>query len=195
MMGNRGVLHDADKHLVRPWQVKRWICCLTKFRGRRRPELMAPGCYTELFFLDEAVALAAGHRPCFECRRKQARDFAAAWCPAMPPKAGEMDHVLHDERIYRETRQQRRHGGRLEDLPDGAFVLLDDSAWLVQGNGILRYTAAGYDVAEPRPHGGRATVLTPPSVLTTLERSYTPCLHPSAAALSRTISRCGSSSE
>ena len=141
---------------------------------------MAPGRYTELFFLDEAVALAAGHRPCFECRRERARSFAAAWCPSNPLKAGEIDWALHGELIDHGTRRQCRHAGRFEDLPDGAFVFRENAPWLVRSNGILHYTPSGYDMVAPRPDGP-SIVLTPLSILRALEAGYAPHLHPSAA--------------
>ncbi len=125
MMGNRGILHDERRRLGRRrWAHKAWICCLTEFRARKR-RVMAPGRYTELFFLDEAVALAAGHRPCFECRREAARAYAACW--GGNPRAGEMDRVLHAERL--DGKRQRIHSCEAADLPDGAFVRRNDAAW------------------------------------------------------------------
>ena len=177
MMGNRGILHGEDRRLGRRrWAHKAWICCLTEFRGRKR-QVMAPGRYTELFFLDEAVALAAGHRPCFECRRKAAQAYAACWGGS--PRAGEMDRVLHAERL--DGRRQRIHLCKAEDLPDGAFASRDGAAWLVRGPLLLRYSPAGYDAAVERP-AGAVHALTPPATLRALKAGYAPLLHPSAEA-------------
>ena len=177
VMGNRGVLHDDNRRLGRRrWTHKAWICCLTAFRGRKR-RVMAPGRYTELFFLDEAVALAAGHRPCFECRRDAARAYAACWGGS--PRAGEMDRALHAERL--DGSRKRLHIREAAALPDGAFAALDGAAWLVRGPLLLRYTPAGYDAAARRPVGAVET-LTPPATLRALKAGYAPLLHPSAEA-------------
>ena len=175
LMGNRGILHDDCRTLGRRrWAHKAWICCVTEFRGRRR-QVMTPGRYTELFFLDEAVALAAGHRPCFECRREAAKAYAAGWGGS--PRAGELDRALHAERL--DGRRQRMHRYEATALPDGAFVCLRGVAWLVKGPLLLRYTPAGYDAAIERP-AGPVEVLTPPASLRALSAGYAPLLHPSA---------------
>ena len=177
MMGNRGILHDGHRRLGRRrWTHKAWICCVTEFRGRKR-QVMAPGRYTELFFLDEAVALAAGHRPCFECRREAARTYAACWGGS--PRAGEMDRALHAERL--DGRRRRTHIRELAELPDGAFVSRDGAAWLVRGLRLLRYAPGGYDTTIERP-AGAVEVLTPPATLRALRAGYVPLLHPSAEA-------------
>lgn len=177
MMGNRGILHDERRTLGRRrWTHKAWICCVTEFRGRKR-QVMAPGRYTELFFLDEAVALAAGHRPCFECRRAAAKAYSACWGGS--PRAGEMDRVLHAERL--DGRRRRIHIRECADLPDGAFVSRNGAAWLVTGPLLLRYTPGGYGAATKRP-AGVAEVLTPPATLRALRAGYAPLLHPSAEA-------------
>jgi hypothetical protein len=128
LMGNRGILHDADRRLGSArWRHPHWICCRLRFKGRRR-EVMAPRRYTELFFLDEATALAAGHRPCAECRREDFRRFQAAWRDAVGAEiaAAAIDRALHAARIDPQTRRQTRFEAALADLPDGAFVLLAD---------------------------------------------------------------------
>ncbi|MCY3669585.1 MAG: hypothetical protein OXH14_00695 [Alphaproteobacteria bacterium] len=177
MMGNRGILHDERQMLGgRRWTHKAWICCVTEFRGRKR-QVMAPGRYTELFFLDEAVALAAGHRPCFECRREAAKAYAACWGGS--PRAGELDRVLHAERL--DGRRRLVHIRELAELPDGAFVSRAGAAWLVRGPLLLRYTPGGYDAVIERP-AGAVEVLTPPATLRTLKAGYAPLLHPSAEA-------------
>src|SRR5262245_6485047 len=102
LMGNRGLLHDAEGQIMRPWRERRWIICLLDFKGRRR-SVMSPGLYTELFFLDEATALAAGHRPCAECRRERFNAFRDAWLKgnggAAPVTAPDIDRRLHEERL------------------------------------------------------------------------------------------------
>src|ERR1700756_369210 len=126
MMGNRGMLHDAEGRIRRPWQVRRWLLCVLEFRGRYRT-VMTPNRYTELFFLDEATALAAGHRPCAECRPARFLDFCRAWKVAHPqdggagrPTADEMDNRLHAERVAAD-RSKRVYTAALDELPDGVF--------------------------------------------------------------------------
>jgi hypothetical protein len=125
-LGNRGVLHDAEGRIRRTWQVKRWIVCVLDFRGRKRT-VMTPGRYTELFFLDEAMALAAGHRPCAECRHARFLDFGHAWALVRPeggafprPTADEIDRRLHAERVAAD-RSKQSFVAALDDLPDGVL--------------------------------------------------------------------------
>jgi hypothetical protein len=183
-MGNRGILHDSAKRLGRSrWKHKVWIVCLTDFRGRHR-EVMAPRRYTELFFLDEAVALAAGHRPCFECRRKDYTAWQEAWrrgnaAPALP-RAPEMDAILHRERIEPGTRRQRRWQAQLGDLPDGAFVLWQGRPCLFAAGKLWPWTHAGYEGGFAATRDASVPVLTPPSAVGVLGGGYRPALHPSA---------------
>jgi hypothetical protein len=170
--GNRGRLHDEHGVIRRQWQVKRWISCRLEFRGRHRPGgSMAPNRYTGLFFLDEATALAAGHRPCAECRNADYKSFLALTGAS---SAGELDEMLHAER-------GRLHESAVEGLPDGAFVLVDGEPWLVLDSELLRWTPGGY--AEPRPRlSGRAEVVTPPTSVHVLGSSWRGSLrliHPS----------------
>src|SRR3954471_22171206 len=166
-MGNRGGrIHTDDKTLTRRrWASRQWICCVVDFKGRQRD--VWGRYYTELFFLDEVTALAAGHRPCFECRRRDAEAFAEQWRQAVKlprrPRAGEMDLVLHAERL--DGRDKRRHRRKIDGLPDGAFVALADGAYAVRGRTLLHWTPKGYDVRKPRPRGTTVDVLTPPAVL------------------------------
>ncbi|TDX32599.1 hypothetical protein [Rhodovulum visakhapatnamense] len=177
-MGNRGCLHDADGRLGRArWRHKAWICCLLQFRGRHRP-VMTPGRYTELFFLDEAVALSAGHRPCAECRRADFRRFALAFGVGT---AGRLDAALHAARLCPSSRDQRRHTAPAAALPDGAFVLLEATPHLILGRVALPWKPSGYGAARPRPVG-EVTVLTPAPTVAALAAGYRPVLHPSAAA-------------
>lgn len=178
MMGNRGGrIHDAARQLgARRWASKQWICCVLDFKGRQRA--VWGESYTEMFFLDEVTAFAAGHRPCFECRRKDAQAFAERFpCVHSAPR---MDDVLHHERL--DGRVQRTHRAAIDTLPDGAMVARDGQAFAVRGNSLLHWTAEGYDTALPRPRGNEADLLTPPSIVRVLQRGYAPLWHPSAAA-------------
>ncbi len=179
MMGNRGVLHDDAWTIVRPYAVRRWIACVADFRGRYRT-VMQPHRYTELFFLDEATAFAAGHRPCAECRNADYRRFQALWRRAAgdPADADAMDRVLHTERLDR--RGKRTATMPFPSLPDGAFVAVDGDPWLVRGDALLRWSAGGYAERRARPRGRDATVLTPPSVLAVFRAGYEAALHPTA---------------
>jgi hypothetical protein len=181
-MGNRGGrIHTDDRTLTRRrWASRQWICCVLDFKGRQRD--VWGRFYTELFFLDEMTALAAGHRPCFECRRKDAEIFAGCWQAAFKlpkrPRADAMDSVLHAERLN--GRAKRLHCSKLDDLPDGAFVTLDEDAHAVRGNALLRWTPRGYDAVKRRPRGAMVDVLTPPAILAVLAAGYRPQWHPSA---------------
>jgi hypothetical protein len=185
-MGNRGVLHDDNKQLGRRrWVLKAWLICQLDFKGRHR-DVMTPRRYTELFFFDEAAAIAAGHRPCFECRRPAALAWRDAWGSAQnlstPPRAGEMDFVSHEERVDPRTRAQKRWVGGVDDLPDGAFVSIEDQPHLVWGDAVLPWSWSGYGPRAKRPRGEQIEVLTPPGAAAVLREGYQPILHPSAMA-------------
>ena len=187
MYGNRGGgFHRQDRTLrPRPWASRQWLCCVLAFKGRRRTPLMARG-YTELFFLDEVTALAAGHRPCFECRRADATRFAAAWARAKglarPPAAPEMDVVLHAERL--DGRMQRVWRADAAGLPDGTVIAIGGDAFALRGDGMLQWSFAGYGKARPRVSSA-VNVLTPPSTIDALRQDYRPVWHPSAEEASR----------
>jgi hypothetical protein len=182
LMGNRGGrFHRDDRTLgARRWASPQWICCRLAFKQRHRTVWGAG--YTELFFLDEVTALAAGHRPCFECRRKDAEAFAEAWRNAFGlaerPRAGEMDRVLDAER--RDGRSKRLHRMAIDDLPDGAFVARDGAALAVRSGSLLRWTASGYTERMERPRSTTVDVLTPPTIVRVLAAGYAPQWHPSA---------------
>jgi hypothetical protein len=186
LTGNRGCLHDAEGNIRRAWQLKRWIACLLEFKGRQR-RIMTPGHYTELFFLDEATALAAGHRPCAECRRERFNAFRRALAVGggkdQPlPTAVEIDRQLHAERITPD-RSKRTHHANLDELADGVFVLLpgvERTPHLVLGRSLLHWTASGYTDREERPLGLVVEVLTPELTVRAIRGGYTPELHPSA---------------
>ena len=163
---------------------RQWICCVLDFKGRQRD--VWGRYYTELFFLDEVTALAAGHRPCFECRRKDAEAFAEAWQQVFkllrPPRADEMDLVLHAGRLNGRTK--RRHRRNIDGLPDGTFVVLEEGTWAVRGNTLLRWTPEGYDTSKSRPRGTIVDVLTPPAIIGALAAGYRPRWHSSADVIS-----------
>ena len=181
--GNRGCLHDESGRIRRRYDGKRWIACRLDFRGRRRTRLLQPGRYTELFFLDEATAFAAGHRPCAECRREDYDRFGRIWRELHPGQAGAdaIDAQLHAERL--EGRERRLHPGRLDQLPDGAFIVSDGEPRLVLGAELLRWSPSGYGERTPRPAGTEVVVVTPPSLVAVLRAGWEPLVplfHPSA---------------
>jgi hypothetical protein len=190
-LGNRGVLHDAEGRIRRPWQLKRWIVCVLEFRGRKR-KVMTPNRYTELFFLDEATALAAGHRPCAECRRARFLAFRDAWSEAHPrvgasarPTAPMIDDRLHTERVKADL-SKRSYPAALDELPDGVFVTLEDphtQAYLVWGDHLLTWSPGGYRERRRRPRGEEVRVLTPPSTVKAIQAGYVTEIHPSARAV------------
>lgn len=178
--GNRGILHDADGVMARArWRHKAWITCTIRPRpGRAALPMAAPGHYTPLFFLDEAVACAAGHRPCAECRRAAWRDFAAAWGRAFGtvPRAPEVDAALHAARIDPATGRQRRHEALARTLPDGAFILRHGQPHLVWNGEARPYAAEGYLAPCPLPDGP-VPVLTPEPLIATMRAGWRPVLH------------------
>jgi hypothetical protein len=185
MMGNRGCLHGQGRELgVSRWRSRLWICCVLDWQGVRR-DPMPPGRWTALFFLDEATALAAGHRPCGYCRRPDYLDFATAWqrAQALPdrPRAVEMDAQLHPERVDR-TRRQRTHRRPLSGLPDGVIVRSAAGPALLTAGALRPWSPDGYGPAGPAGSGSLAEVLTPPSIVAAIEAGYRPMVHPSALA-------------
>jgi hypothetical protein len=187
--GNRGCLHDETGRIRRRYDGKRWIACRLEFRGWRRGPLLQPGRFTELFFLDEATAFAAGHRPCALCRREDYVHFAELWGELHPGQIGAdaIDAQLHAERVDPATRAQLRHEALLDELPDGSFVLHDGVPHLVLGSHLLRWTPASYDMRRDRPTRQQVVLLTPPSLVAVLrarwEERFVPLLHPSAFAV------------
>jgi hypothetical protein len=185
--GNRGCLHDETGHIRRRYDGKRWIACRLQFRGWHRGPLMQPGRFTALFFLDEATALAAGHRPCALCCREDYVRLLAIWRELHPGQDGAdaIDAQLHTERVAHDTHAQLRHEAPLDELPDGAFVLREGEPFLVLGRELLGWSAAGYVARRPRPADQRALLITPPSLVAVLRAGWqplVPLLHPSALA-------------
>jgi hypothetical protein len=185
--GNRGCLPDETGTVRRRHSTKRWIACQLRFGGRRRPQLMAPGRYTELFFLDEATALAAGHRPCAECRRGDYDRLRDLWSALHPGQVGAdaIDSQLHAERLADDGRGRRFYDLPYGELPDGAFVLYGGQPHVVVGTRLLTWSPGGYFGSLGRPRSTQATLITPPSLLALLGCAWSPIvplLHPSAAA-------------
>jgi hypothetical protein len=188
LTGNRGCLHDDAQRIRRAFVGRRWISCLLEFKGRHR-RIMMPGRYTELFFLDEATALAAGHRACAECQRARYEAFRRHWAVAngrrRQPSADEVDSVLHAERLDA-RRRKRTYTEALARLPDG--VMVADSggrAHLVREGRLLPWTPAGYRRAARRRADARVMVLTPRSIVRAIADGYPAGMHPTATGRSR----------
>jgi hypothetical protein len=187
LMGNRGCIHRPDRTLgVTRWRSKMWICCVLEWRDWRR-DVMPPGRWTALFFLDEATALAAGHRPCGYCRRADHQWFGESWRAAQGlttrPPAAEMDIRLHAERVDRTRRKLTRPvlAGR---LPDGAMVRGEAGPALYCAGSLLPWSFEGYGPPRPVAPGARLELLTPPSIVAALTAGYRPLVHPSAGPTS-----------
>ncbi len=188
LMGNRGIIHDPEGRIRRNWALKRWILCVLEFKGRRRI-VMAPNRYTELFFLDEATGLAAGHRPCAECQRKRYLDYRDAWAlgnsripKSEQPSADEIDARLHAERID-ESRSKHTFLAKLRDLPDGVFVIRNEhnaQALLIQRDALLAWSPGGYSERVRRRNDEVVSVLTPASTIAAIRAGFLPQVHPSA---------------
>lgn len=178
--GNRGILHDPETKTltVRRWTSKAWLVCSCNYKNVRR-DVMATRSWTELFFYDEATALAAGHRPCFLCRKQDADRFRAAWAMgnSVPlPSARDIDIVLHKERLQARRKRVNMLLSPLEDLPDGTMIAAAGDAFLVARGKPFRWTAKGYEQTGTLPFVDG--LLTPPSILRTLRAGYHPLIHP-----------------
>jgi len=183
--GNRGIIHDPATRtlLTRRWASRAWLTCVCEFKGRRR-EVMGSRSWTELFFLDEATAFAAGHRPCFFCRRDDANRFRAAWEEGngvTRARARDIDAVLHRERLAGGKKRLHALPMSLEALPEGAVVQKGTESYLIVQGRALSWTPAGYRQAQNAINA--AMLLTPPSTLRALGAGYRPVLHPSAMAV------------
>ena len=181
LTGNRGILHDAEGRLGRArWRHPHWIACELSYGAVRR-RVMSPGTWTELFFLDEAVALAAGHRPCALCRRSDYLAFRSAWRRAFGdvPSADGIDRHLHAARLHRTTRAQTTFEAEAATLPDGTFIRQNTASALLLGPAALPFAPGGYGPPRLRPTG-RVTVLTPLPLIAVLAAGYRPRLHASA---------------
>ena len=184
LMGNRGLLHNDHKQLVRPFRLKAWITCALEFKGRKR-QLMSPGMYTELFFLDEATAFSAGHRPCAECRRQRFNEFKAAWQAAHSQsaagklKVADIDAVLHQQRVGADGKKPVWQA-RLDDLPIGTMIDLNGRYYAIHSSGLREWSLDGYGGVEPLPQGTQVSVLTPPAIVAVFLSGFEPAFHGSA---------------
>lgn len=176
-MGNRGQLHNAGKHILRPFKLKAWIICLLKFKDRHR-QVMTPNLYTELFFMDEATAFAAGHRPCFECRKEDYNRFKSSWIKGNPEygfnektSIREIDTIIHTERIDRNGNKVTFEAD-INELPDGTFILIEGEPYLLKGQEIYHWTPFGYGEGIPLPVTEKVTVLTPKSTINAFRAGY-----------------------
>jgi hypothetical protein len=188
LMGNRGCIHRPDRTLgATRWRTKMWISCVLDWRGRRR-DVMPPGRWTALFFLDEVTALAAGHRPCGYCRRADHRWFAESWRAASGlssvPHAGEMDIELHAERVEPRTRRKVTRAAVAGDLPDGAMILHAGTPGLWCDGSVRPWSFQGYGPPVPVGAESMVTLLTPPSIVAAIKAGYQPMAHPSAGVTS-----------
>lgn len=185
--GNRGIIHDSASRTLtaRRWTSKAWLICSCTYKNVRR-DVMASRSWTELFFLDEATALSAGHRPCFFCRREEARKFAAAWVEGNGTEASsvrDIDQALHRERLQMKRKRVNVLLSPVEDLPDGAMIAAEGAAFVVAGGRAYRWSAAGYRLTLDLPFVDG--LLTPPSTLRALIAGYRPVLHPSLEVADR----------
>jgi hypothetical protein len=183
-MGNRGCLHGPDRRLgTARWRSKHWICCVLEWKDVRR-DPMPPGRWTALFFLDEATALAAGHRPCAYCRRADFSAFAETWRVAHGtvdrPRAGEIDDLLHDERVDPRSRRQRTRPAVIRDLPDGVVVRHGSVVGLLLGGRVAPWSFAGYGTPAVVDGAARVELLTPPATVAAIAAGYRPGVHPTA---------------
>lgn len=178
-MGNRGVIHNEHKEITHAFKHKAWITCVLAFKGRKRT-VMTAGRWTELFFLDEATAFAAGHRPCFECRREDAKKFKSCWIQGNPQynfsmstSINEIDAVIHRERITNDKKKVMYQ--RLSsDIPEGTFILMNGDPYLFNKGKLHRWTPFGYENSIALPEASMLTVLTPDSIANAFRAGYVP---------------------
>ncbi len=178
-MGNRGVIHNHQQELVKPFKLKAWLICKLEFKGRKRP-VMAPNQYTELFFMDEATAFAAGHRPCCECRRADYDKFKSLWLKANPEygfnlktSIQQIDEILHQERVGA-AKEKVTFEASPNDLPNGSFIALNQNAYLIWDGLMYLWSPFGYEKGIMISEGGKVQVLTPKSVVKTFAAGYVP---------------------
>jgi hypothetical protein len=176
-MGNRGILHEDEQNIIRPFKLKAWLTCKLEFNGRKR-QVMFPHRYTELFFLDEATAFAAGHRPCFECRRQDFNRFRfyflkgnAAFGFTEKTSISEIDALMHHQRIDNKSTKITFEESE-KNIPDGTFILFDNKPYIFFKNKIFAWSPFGYDKSEATPKVKKFTVLTPFSIVNTLRAGY-----------------------
>ena len=187
-MGNRGILHNADQCIVKRWTTKAWVACDPGFRGISRKPLFKPGSYSELFFLDEATAFAAGHRPCAYCQRDRFNAFKTAWAARFhvdsdgPDRTiGRIDRALHAERVARGV-EKVTFSAMAESLPSGSMYAVDAEAFLIHRGSHWRWTFGGYERASSVARGTAVSILTPRSIVELFAAGFEPRVHHSADA-------------
>ena len=178
-LGNRGILHDHEKQIRHQFKLKAWITCVLEYKGRKR-QVMSPNTWTELFFLDEATAFSAGHRPCFFCRHSDATSFKHYWLKGNPQygfnektSIQEIDNILHQERLTK-TKQKQTYSAAIDNLPNGTFITLEANAYLVKDSLLHVWSPPGYIKTIERPASGQVTVLTPASAVNAFTAGYIP---------------------
>jgi hypothetical protein len=178
-LGNRGVIHNEHKEIVRAFKIKAWITCVLEFRGRHR-ETMQPDRWTELFFLDEATAFSAGHRPCFQCRYKDHQRFKQFWLKGNPQYGFDMktpvakiDNILQTERIAAD-KSKVTYEANVKALPNGTFVIYDNQPHLLKDEQLYLWSPAGYGEGIPLPDVDKLQVLTPRSFVNMFSAGYVP---------------------
>jgi len=183
LMGNHGVIHNHQQEIRRSFKHKAWIACTLEFKGRWRP-VMSPNQYTELFFLDEATAFAAGHRPCSECRRDDFKRFKSCWIQGNPEygfnmktSVQEIDAVLHRERIAGDKSKVTFGTKSSLEIPDGCFIVLNERPMVVCQGLLYTWTPFGYEEKIPIPEAPTLTVLTPKSIVNAFRAGYSPRIH------------------
>jgi hypothetical protein len=178
-LGNRGVIHNEQQEIVRPFKIKAWITCVLEFRGRRR-EVMTPDRWTELFFLDEATAFSAGHRPCFQCRYKDHQRFKEFWLKGNPQygfnmktPVAKIDDILQADRITA-GKSKVTYEESPKALPDGTFVIYDNKPYLFKDHQFYLWTPGGYGSPIDVPAADKLPVLTPRSIVNMFSAGYVP---------------------
>jgi len=178
-LGNRGVIHNEHKEIVRSFKIKAWITCVLEFKGRHR-EIMQPNRWTELFFLDEATAFSAGHRPCFQCRYQDHQRFKALWLKGNPQYGFDMktpvskiDEILQTERIAAD-KSKVTYKESIKALPNGTFVIYNDQPYLLKDDQLYLWNPAGYEKGMALPNVNKLQVLTPRSFVNMFKAGYLP---------------------
>ena len=183
LMGNRGILHNAEREIVRSWVGKSWVACDPHFQKIDRRPLFQAKRYSELFFLDEATAYSAGHRPCGYCQRARYSNFKSYWeqefSAGMQLLIKQIDDQLHKDRAIRGG-SKVTFESTVGELPDGTFVEIEGCAWLIQGNRMLQWSLDGYVASIHRDDGKAVSVLTPRSIVELFRRGMRANVHPSA---------------